>query len=76
MVAEKDTYPEVDGAPLNPYDLPGTPRADDDDEAQDEAPTADEVMDVPGPGGEPSGVTTAGDAGADDKPARRKKDRD
>jgi hypothetical protein len=46
-MAERE-HPTVDGAAINPYDLPGEPRP-----AKDEptpAPTADESAPVPGPG--------------------------
>lgn len=48
-MAERE-YPMVDGAPLNPYDLPGEPRPGDDPEKYEAAPTAEESAPVPGPG--------------------------
>lgn len=68
MTDSEKTYPTVDGAPLNPYDLPGQPRKD--DAAPDAGPTADESAAVPGPGGDPVEPTTAdtdGDAAAKPK---------
>lgn len=48
-MAENDAYPMVDGAPLNPYDLPGEPRPSKNvDETP--APTAEVSAPVPGPG--------------------------
>lgn len=47
-MADAHEYPTVDGAPLNPYDLPGEPRPPKDEPTP--APTAEESAPVPGPG--------------------------
>lgn len=82
---EDKEYPVVDGAPLNPYDVDTsgqTDEAPEGDVAKDRdamtAPADELAAAVPGPGGDPSGVTTADtdgdDEDADDeKPARRRK---
>lgn len=60
---QRKTWPAVDGAPINPYDMPGEPRpafdpdkygkaskADRTPPADSPPPTAEESAPVPGPG--------------------------
>lgn len=59
-MAERE-YPMVDGAPLNPYDLPGEPRPAEDDPSP--APSAEESAPVPGPGDPETPLVEVGGAG-------------
>lgn len=77
-------YPMVDGAAINPYDLPGEPRPDDDPDKYTRPPTAEESAPVPGPGDPDVDLVEVGDGAAlpeppaddtaedDDKPKRRR----